>query len=461
MMIKHIPHIILIIFMLAASCTIGPEYEKPKAPEKEEWTQKTTGADPDKLIQIDWWRSFQDPVLDELVQEAITDSYDLNILFGRIRAAGALTKKTQADLLPRLDLTTQAEFARTETTGSSQNIDIRAGVSWELDIWGKKKQEVEARQAEYKALEADYRAGFLKLVAETGNSYFQVRQFDQQNAYAQQAYTDHKTFLSIYTRQYQQGLVAESKMRRQRAQVSETKQKILEIQRQRTLQQNRLATLLGKAAGDFTLPAAGENPVVRPVDIPMGLPSDLLLRRPDIQAAEYRLEKAIKLIGAARADRFPSISLTARGGFASAALGSLLSGGFLGIVPQITLPIFDGGSRKQEVEIKKAEADIAANEYAKSVLLAFEEVEAALTNIASRKSQVEVLKRRIEDLDIIKQQIQQKLELGLISQLELLDIEVNLYEAREALPQLERYLLDDTITLYKALGGGWPTEIIK
>lgn len=459
---------ICLYFMIAStifsttSCMVGPEYKKPELPQKEQF--KNTSAEPitpSEVIRFDWWADFNDPYLNQLIQDSVAANYTLKILFERIKAAGATTKTTQADLLPSLGLSTEGtDISNSSQTGTTQSYNIRAGVSWELDFWGKKRREVQALQAEQKALEAEYRAGYLKMVTEVASDYFQIRQLDEQIDFSQIFLQENKQILTIYQNQLAEGLISDDKVIRQKAQVQELEQDNLENERNRKIQENHLATLMGKPAGEFQIKRSDTSKRITPVSVPVGLPSELLKRRPDILAAEYRVLKAVNMVGSAEAARFPSISLTASGGFASAALSSLLSGGIVGFTPQILLPIFDAGKNKQKIEMKKSEAKIAADEYCQTVMLAFEEIENALINIDNRKKQQNILNKRIENLETIRKQNISKLELGLISQLELLDIEREIYSAKKAMPLLERYILDDTITLYKALGGGWPKETV-
>lgn len=444
------------ISLFLTSCMVGPDYKKPELPAKKDWQSQSMTESPGKVIEMDWWKEFNDPQLDELVGSAIEQSYDLKILFDKLAAAGALTKKTRADLYPSADLTASGEFTRSETDGAAKNLDIRAGVTWEIDLWGKKRREVAARKAEQQSLEAEYRAGYLKLVTEVGTNYFLIRQLDKQTEMATKHLQDNRMILKIYERQHAEGIVAEQRVDRQEAEVFEIQRDMEEMKRRRKIAENQINTLLGKPVGSVVVPYDGKSQIVRPIDIPVGLPSTLLERRPDIIAAEFLVLKAVNLEGAAEAAKLPSFSLTAKGGLIATAFSSLLSGGIVGITPQLMLPIFDAGKRQAEVEMRKAEVRIASSKYAKVVLTAFEEVENSLVNLDSRQKQYLYLEKRIKSLKKVRRQTRKKLELGLASQLEVLEIEKELYNAEKAMPLLKRYLLDDTVTLYKSLGGGWP-----
>jgi len=233
------------------------------------------------------------------------------------------------------------------------------------------------------------------------------------------------------------------------------------MERSRKIIEHGIATLLGQPAGELKIPETLSQSALQTVEVPVGLPSDLLSRRPDIIAAEYRVLQAYHQVGSAKAARLPSISLTAKaeaggGGLVSAALSNLLRTWSLGIMPNISLPIFDGGAGKAKVAVSEAEAKILENTYRKTVMEAFKEVEDALVNLDSRTKQKELLKDRIEDLKKVRKQTQKKLEMGLTSQLEVIDV-----EREKAMMDMHRSLLDDNVTLFKALGGGWPKEIVR
>jgi NodT family efflux transporter outer membrane factor (OMF) lipoprotein len=449
---------LLFTLIFLASCTVGDPYQKPELPvKKKQWSET---ASPSAIIQKDWWTGFKDPYLNKLVSESITGSYDLKILMGRIEEAGATIKEKEAERLPEVTVGTNGNFSRTNE-GSVESYSAKAGFNWEIDLWGKKKHSAQAVMAEYKASQADYRAGYLKLVSELALAYFRIRQKDEQAGLNRKFLKDNRLILNIYQNQYKEGIIADKKVLRQKAVVSGLKRDLLEVKRQRKILENRITTLLGKPAGEYKVPVRKLHGQIKRVKVPMGLPADLLNRRPDIIAAEYRVLKAHHLIGEAQAARLPSISLTGSGGLASAALSSLLSSWTLGIAPAISLPIFDGGARKARIAINEAKAQIAADQYRKTVMTAFQDVENALVNLANRALQRDVLDEKVADLKKVRRQIHAKLKMGLISQLELMDIENELFTSEKELLQMDRQLLDDKVILFKALGGGWPKEIVK
>ena len=221
-----------------------------------------------------------------------------------------------------------------------------------------------------------------------------------------------------------------------------------------------MASLLGKAAGDFTVPVDDLSTSVDTLDVPAGLPSDLLSRRPDIIASEYRVLAAYNLVGQARLAKLPSFSLTASAGTASTALADILQAWTFGLSRSITIPLFDP-SIQATIKTSEANQRVAESEYRRTVIKAFEEVETTLNNVASRKAQRSLLLEQVDDLAVVQKQIEARLREGLATQLEIFEAERTLLSTRLELLSNKKDILSDTIQLYKALGGGWPKETVN
>ena len=446
----------MLIVILSGCGKVGPEYHRqPMEMDSSFEDTVPKQMDPAKIIRVDWWKDFGDDLLDRFVQDAISGSYDLKMLLGKIKAAGAMVDESEASLYPSLDFETGASLS---TNKDEQSFKAMGALNWELDLWGKNRRKAEAAKAEQQAIKAEYRAGYLSLVSNVALAYFTIRQYDAMEALAKRFIQSNDLVLTIYSRQLDEGLVSNAKVLRQRAQLNTLRQERLEMHRGRTVQEHKLAALLGRPPGKIKVAVDTSHRPPRLPDVPVGLPSDLLNRRPDILAAEYRLIKASHQIGIAEADRLPSIRLTAQGGLASAALSSLLSGGVLSFLPTISLPILDAGRRKAEVEKSKYEFEIARNNWAKTANNAFKEVADALTNLSNHKKQRRVVQARVDEMKKIRAQLNARLQLGLVSQLEFIDIDENLFAAKKEKIKLDTLLINDTIQLYKALGGGWPLK---
>lgn len=465
------------VFVLGVSCGLlsacgtffGTDHELPQAPSKHLWSTQPGGGRAAETIQPGWWTGFQDPYLDGLIRQAIAQGIDLKILAGRIVEARAAVGQARATRLPTVTATVQPSLTRSRTEilpgefadpRTTRQYSARGALNWEIDIWGKLRKGVEAQQAAVRASQADWRAGYLTLASDVASTYFLIRQLDEQRGQQGRFLAKNRQILEIYERQYRNGLIGQTMVLQQRAEVRNLQQLMLEFQRQRQVAENQLATLLGIPAGELHVPVVGLLEQVHVPKVPAGLPADLLARRPDIIAAQYRVLQAYNLTGQARLARLPSFSLTANGGVVSSVLSSLLKGFTLGLAPAINVPIFDA-SLKANVNVNEARAKIAEQQYRKTVITAYEEVENALVSLVSRKKQMRELKEQLRDLRTANRQIRAQLENGMVSQLQVFESQRSLLSAELLLLTLHQQILADTVTLYKALGGGWPPEIVS
>jgi len=412
-----------------------------------------------ETIAPDWWKGFRDPYLDRLVARAIEGNIDIRILAARTRVAETQIDEARAGALPTLDAGAGAAFEKTTGQKFSKQYNVGTQVNWDVDIWGKVEKGVQAQKAEYQASEADWRAGYLSMVSDVSTTYFQILQLDEQSLRQQQALARGRQILSTYEAMHANGLLPNTRVLQQRAEVNRLTSDLVELRRSRDLAGNALATLLGVPAGEFTVPPGRLQQTVQLPPVPAGLPSQLLERRPDIVAAEFRVLEAYDLVGQAKLAQLPSISLTGRGGSASFALTDLLKSFTVALLPSINLPIFDP-SVKARIKTSKAQAEVAEQQYRRTVIGAFEEVENALVNLdAHRKQRVE-LEQQVAQLETVAQQFAGQLREGVVSQLDVFESERSLLSAQLALLANHQQLLSDTVTLYKAMGGGWPAVIV-
>ena len=450
----------LVCWLAACTGLGGPEYQRPDVAAKDSWSQpQGVTVSAEATIQPDWWTGFGDPYLNQLIERAIADNIDIRILAARSGVAQAGIDQASAGLLPTL--TGGAGTDTSKVTGSPQSTKYSTGAeaSWELDIWGKVRKGVDAQEAEYQASEADWRAGYLTLVSQVGSAYFQIRQFDEQMETQRETIERNREILAIYQGMYEEGLVPNTQVLQQQAEINRLQNQLLELQRLRKLTENSLAPLLGMPADTLHVPRASLRRAVAPLEVPAGLPSDLLARRPDIIAAEYRVLRAYNLEGQARLARLPSVSLTGRAGKAAFSLADLLDTTTLGLSSLLSFPIFDPNVRAR-IKVSEAQTQVVEEEYRRTVIIAFEEVENALTNLAARNAQQEELASRREKLTVVSDQVYAQLDEGLVSQLEVFEVERSLLDSEQQMLANHWQILTDTITLYKALGGGWPRETV-
>jgi NodT family efflux transporter outer membrane factor (OMF) lipoprotein len=435
------------------------EFRRPDTPGKAAWTQPPVS--PSATISPTWWHEFGDPYLDELINEALAGNFDIKIMAARIGVADAQIDEARAGALPTLDIGAGAIFEKTTGQKFTKQYNLATQVNWELDIWGKVEKGVQAQTAEFRATEADWRAGYLKLVSDVSNTYFQILQLDEQIDKQQESLAKNKQILGIYEAMYKNGVVPKTQVLRQNAEVSRLNQGLLELRRSRDISVNALATLLGTPAGELKVPKGSLQGRVRVPEVPTGVPSEILGRRPDIVAAEYRVLEAYDLVGQAKLAQLPSISLTARGGTASFQLSDLLKSFTFGFMPSINIPAFNPAI-KAHIKTTEAQVKVFVSQYQSTVISAFEEVENALVNLESHKQQRVELVQQVDQLSIVAAQTQAQLKEGVISQLDVFENERSLLQAQLALLAIHQQVLADTVTLYKALGGGWPTvEVVN
>jgi len=432
-----------------------PEYKHPDTPAKAAWSgPQPPAVSANETISQQWWSEFGDSDLDSLVSRAIAGNVDLKVLAARISVAKAEIAEVRAGALPTVDVATGSTLQKTSGQALSKQYDLGTRVSWDIDIWGQVEKGVQGQQAEFHATEADWRAGYLQIVADVSISYFQILDLDEQIEQQQQALAKSQQILVIYETMRSNGLMSDTDVLRQRAENNRLTKDLLELRRSRDVTENALASLVGVPAGELKIhPDRLQGRVKVPV-VPEGLPLDLLSRRPDVVAAEFRVLEAHDLMGQARLAQLPTVSLTGQAGTASFALTDLLKSFTFGLMPSINLPALNPGVRAH-VKTTEAQIKVAEEEYRSTVIAAYEEVEDALVNLDAHRRQKEELQKQVDQLQVVSAQTEAQLEVGVVSQLDVFENERTLLAAQLALLASHEQVLSDTVTLYKALGGGW------
>ena len=450
------------LVILCTSCAnlAGPEYTRPDTPSKQEWSNSGSEVSlSSAAIEPDWWKNFGDPDLNKLIDRALSESIDIRILAARIEVARAGISQAEAGALPTVSAIGAVDRFSHSQANNTTRYSLGAEASWELDIWGKIRKGVEAQEAEFSATEADWRAGYLTLVTDVAALYFRIRQFDELSDQHMQALDRNRRILLIYDAMYQEGLIPKTQLLQQQAEIDRLENELLEFGRIRIVAENGLATLVGAPAGNLTVPRAHLRTATHLVEVPAGLPSQLLARRPDILAAEYRVLQSHNLTGQARLAKLPSLSLTGRTGTAAFTAGDLFRATTTGLTSALSFPIFDPNLRAR-IKLTEAQTKVDEEVYRRTVLTAFEDVENSLTNLSNRKQQRVKLIQRQEKLNVVSDQINAQLDEGMVSQLEVFEIERTLLNAEQQLLVNHWLILLDTVTLYKSLGGGWPAEAV-
>ncbi|WP_432778849.1 efflux transporter outer membrane subunit [Burkholderia gladioli pv. alliicola] len=373
--------------LVLAGCSLAPDYHAPAAPTTATWKEAAPAAEAasplgswkpaqpsETLDRGAWWMVFGDPALDTLEARAIAANPNLQAAAARLAEARAASRQARASLFPTLDAgfgpTREQVSAASQFQPDGARIPqqtlwrAQAGASYEADLFGRVASNVEASRADAQRGEALYRSMLLALQADVAQHYFALRELDAEGEVYAQAVTLREHALDLITHRYQAGDITELDLSRARAELSSAKTEAMTVARQRAASEHALAVLLGEAPAAFSFAAAPIQPIE--LRIPPGLPSSLLERRPDIAAAERAMAAANARIGVARAAFFPSLSLSAAGGFEAATLGDLfrwssrafLLGPLAGTA--LNVPLFDGGRRRAELDRSHAAYDEAA-----------------------------------------------------------------------------------------------------
>lgn len=458
-----LPKILLYVSLITISaCSyFSPEYERPDAPMKKSWVRHIPeNVSVVETIRPDWWNNFGDPFLNNLVTKAIAQNFDLKILAARTGVAQTTISQVNATRLPTVEAAFGGRYVKAQGSDFRKSYSWATALSWEIDIWGKVEKGVEAQEAEVQATEADWRAGYLVIISDVAGTYFQIRLLDEQILQQKSALKTNRHILKILQAMLDEGMIPETNVLQQGAEVDRFERDLMELKRFRELSENSLATILGIPAGDFRVDSGQLRGVVHLVDLPLGLPMDLLLRRPDIVAAEYRVLQAHDLISEARRGLLPTVTITGKGGMSSIKLTDLSKAFTYGLDPSIELPFLDPNVYAR-IDVTEAQIKVVKEEYRRAVITAFEEVENALVNLASHKEQKKELEDRQEKLKTVAKQIRAQLLEGVVSQLQVLESERSLLASEQQLLRNHQDILLDTIELYKALGGGWPNQKVQ
>ena len=446
--------------LLGCSSVRAPQYQRPQTTAKSNWSGPPAGAvSATEAISPQWWTQFGDPELDSLVAKAIAGNLDLKILSARMSVAHAQIAEARAGAQPSVDVGAGASLQKTTGQPFLKQYSVGTQVSWTLDIWGQVEKGVQGQSAEFHATEADWRAGYLQIVADVSMTYFEILELDEQIEQQQKALAKNEQILAIDEGMRSNGLIPGTEVLRQKAEINRLTKDLLELRRFRDVTENALATLLGVPAGELKIQSNRLQGRVQVPVVPAGLPLDLLSRRPDVVAAEFRVLEATDLVGQARLAQLPSVSLTGSAGTSSFALSDLFKAFTFGLMPTVNIPAFNPSIRAH-VKTTEAETKVAEEGYKRTVIAAYEEVEDALVNLEAHRRQKEELQKQVEQLQLVSAQTEAQLEVGVVSQLDVFENERSLLAAQLALLTAHEEVLSDTVTLYKALGGGWsPVQV--
>jgi multidrug efflux system outer membrane protein len=445
---------------------MGPNYKRPSVDVPQTWRFEDKEAK--DVANTAWWEQFNDPVLNELIQDALKENKDLKIAAARIEQFVGQMETTRAPLFPQIGAGGFAGRQRvSETTGPTFLQDSRAAqptfndfqiflnASWEIDLWGKVRRATEAARANILSTEEARRSVILTLVTSVASSYVNLLDLDKQLEVTRMTAKTYKEAYDLFKLRFEHGIVSELEVSQTKAQYEQALSNIPFFEKVVAQQENALCILLGRNPGP--IPRGKTIDQLHLPAVPAGLPSDLLTNRPDILQAEQDLVAANANIGAAKAQYFPSISLTGLFGFASSDLGKLFYGPakIWSFGAPIAAPIFTGGAISGQVKSAEAVQQQALYRYLQVIQTAFREVDDALVDQQRTREQMASLALEIGSLRDYVRIGRLRYDNGYTSYLEVLYAENLLYTAELTATTVQGTLFQSLVNCYKATGGGW------
>ena len=438
-----------IVVVLFTGCTMGPDYVRPPAVDTGAYTEETDAGE--SIADLPWWDLFEDPVLEELIETALANNRDLRASLARIAESRARLGIVRADLYPRLNYAGSGDADwSTESDGASSSALVALDASYQVDLWGRVRRSNEAAVQELLATEESYRAVTIGLVSAVAQTYFLLRDLDSRLLISEQTVETRRQSLGVVESRFHAGMVAEVDVNQAQIQVAEAEVSVQTFARLRAQTENTLSVLLGQAPGDIARGGTLGEQLVVP-EIPAGLPSELLDRRPDILAAERSLHAQTARIGVAEALKYPQLNLTGDIG----AQFSDVTSGFAGLGAQLFGPLFNSGENQRQVDVEVARTEQLLNSYEQSFLTALREVEDALVATATYESEYDARQRQLAAAASAAELSWVRYEGGMTSYLEVLDLQRSLFSSQLKASETQQLRLTSMVQLYQALGGGW------
>ncbi|MDY6986616.1 MAG: efflux transporter outer membrane subunit [Thermodesulfobacteriota bacterium] len=457
---------VAVMLMITGCAAVGPGYVPPEKTSPAEWHTdlkdglQVRSADP--KILADWWNTLNDPILSDLIEQAVGGNLDLKQAKARVREARARRGISRTDQFPILDASGAATKSRSsENSGTGAETELYAAgfdAGWEMDIFGGVRRSVEAAQADLEASRADLQDVLVSLLAETALNYVEARSYQTRLAAAEANLKAQEKTYDLIVSRYEAGLSDELAVQQARYNLEDTRSQIPLLRTGLEAAQNRLAVLIGQLPGAVHEQLAERRPIpVTPVTVAVGVPADTLRRRPDIRRVERELAAQTARIGVATADLYPKFRLAG-----SIGLESLESAVFFesasrswGIGPSFSWNIFDAGAIRQNIEVQSARQEQYVIAYEAAVLRALEEVENTLTAYAEEQLRRERLLDAVDAAKRAEELSQDQYKAGLVDFSNVLDAQRSLLSFEDQLAQSDGTVTSNLISLYKALGGGW------
>ena len=474
---------------LLAACAVGPRFQPPHPDVPTQWdggALEPTAALPSRIaaeaLDAQWWQSFADPLLSELVATARTANPDLEMATLRVAQSRRQREAVLGGRLPSVTASASYQRQRQSEHGTSTRLIDAIGApgadrdaiievlsepfdvyqagfdaAWELDLWGRVRRSIESATASLAASTEDLHDAQLSVTAETARTYFDLRGVQDQLRIAREEIASNEDSLTLVEYRAAGGIVSELDVITRRAQLADARARIPQLEQRERQLTNALALLLGQAPGSLADKLATRTTVQPPARVAVGMPSEIARRRPDIRRAEARLHAATAEIGVAVADLYPRISLT--GGFLSQSLDASdftdWGSRQWSVGPSLQLPLFDGGRRRAVIELRELQQQEAAVNYQRTVLRAWHEIDAMLSAYAAEQRRHQELAIAVSASKDAFDIAQLRYERGLTSNLVALDAQRTWLQAQRAYSDSSTTIATQLVALYKSLGGGW------
>ena len=449
--------------LLLTACAMGPDFIRPQVDTTEKFRLSETEGE--SIANLRWWELLQDETLQHLIRQALQENKDLKRAIASVEEFEARSRIAFMDFVPNMDYDVNAPlFGKLSGFGipgfpTPFSYFGRTTLNWEIDIWGRIRRSNEAARADLMAREESRRAIILALISSVAQSYFDLLQFDIQLDIAHRALFSWEESVAISRAQLQGGIISRLDLDQFEAERANAASRVAELERRVAQKENELSVLLGRNPAAVMRRHQLTEQLIPP-EVPAGLPSELLQRRPDILQAEQTLAAATARIGAAKAARFPKLSITGFLGVASPALSNLLLSssefgvGGLGLAG----PLLNAQSLGFEQRAAEAQAKQALAQYEQTILIAFKEVEDALVAISTISEQLKAQRQQVDALHSALHIANLRYQGGITSYVDVLLAKRNLVDAEFSLSAAQRFHLVSVVQLYNALGGGWTPE---
>ncbi|BFU92778.1 MAG: RND efflux system, outer membrane factor lipoprotein [Nitrospira sp.] len=446
------------------SCAMGPNYSRPGFDIDDRFRMAEGRSDLPSLANLPWWDLLRDEQLQQLIRTALEDNWDLQRAVATIDEFRARALVARTDFLPQIATTMNAPALRHTgflVPGFPNLFDyyFLGNVSWEMDLWGRIRRATEAARADLLSKEENRRAVTIQLVSTIAETYFNILQFDLQLDIAERTVRAWEESVRIAQARLRQGMTSKLDADQFEAERANAAARAAELQRQMVQAENQLSVLLGRKPFAVARGRSLDEQILVP-DVPAGLPSELLQRRPDVLVAERQLAAATARIGAAKAARFPKVTLTGVAGMANPALQSIFaSPGHFGVFgAALAGPVFNAQVLGFEQETVEAQSKEALAQYQQTVLTAFREVEDSLIAVRTARTQSASQQEQVTALQSALKLAELRYKGGLANYLDVLVARRDLFQAELSWTSTRRFHLASVVQLYRALGGGWSPD---